>query len=307
MELAQQFNATWGLARISHAKPNDTTYLYDSSAGSGTCVSTDSLSSYVIDTGIDITHPEFQGRASFLADYSGEDTSIDGDGHGTHVAGIIGSATWGVAKNTILFAVRVLDSSGFGETSGVLAGMQFVINDAKQRQEKGQCPSGVVANMSLGGEKLQSINDAAAAIVAAGIFLGVAAGNDATPVDYWSPSSEPSVCTVGATAANDTLIEWSNYGPLVDILAPGVDITSTFPGGRIRTYSGTSMAAPHVVGLAAYMLGLGAPLGGLCETLAAQATKGTIDENTLPKGTQNLLAFNGADASRLYGRRRIRV
>lgn len=104
--------------------------------------------------------PDLYTGASFLADYSGEDTSIDGDGHGTHVAGIIGSATWGVAKNTILFAVRVLDSSGFGETSGVLAGMQFVINDAKQRQEKGQCPSGVVANMSLGGEKLQSINDA---------------------------------------------------------------------------------------------------------------------------------------------------
>jgi cerevisin len=139
----------------------------------------------------------------------------------------------------------------------------------------------------------------AAAIVAAGIFLGVAAGNEAMPADYYSPASEPSVCTVGAVARNETLIEWSNYGSQVDILAPGVEITSTLPNGEIGTFSGTSMAAPHVVGLAAYLLGLGSSSDNLCGTIAALATKNAIDQDTLPEGTPNLLAFNGAAASQM--------
>ncbi|KAI4944138.1 hypothetical protein J4E91_008993 [Alternaria rosae] len=195
---------------------------------------------YVIDTGIEIEHPEFGGRAFFLADFSGEDTMIDGMGHGTHVAGTIGSMTWGVAKKTTLLAVRVLDSFGSGTTDGVIAGMDYVVTDAARSREAGECPNGFVANMSLGGRKTQAINDAAAAIVAAGIFLSVAAGNEGRPADLSSPASEPSVCTVGATAINDTLIEWSNYGPMVDILAPGVDITSTYLGGTIETHSGTT-------------------------------------------------------------------
>ncbi|CAN9232178.1 unnamed protein product [Alternaria alternata] len=289
-------NATWGLGRISHIEPGQNNYLYDSTAGEGTCV-------YVVDTGIETTHPEFEGRAYFLADFSEEGDQIDGAGHGTHVAGTIGSLTWGVAKKTTLFAVRVLDSSGTGTNAGVLAGMQFVITDAKERMDAGDCPKGALANMSLGGRKSQVMNDAAAAIVAAGIFLGVAAGNEGTLADYSSPSSDPTVCTVAATANNGTLIEWSNYGPRVDILAPGVEITSTWIGGGINTISGTSMATPHVVGVAAYFAGLGARVEGLCEHLASTATKGAIDDSTLHEGTPNALVYNQAEGIKHYGRR----
>ncbi|OWY46590.1 NAD(P)-binding protein [Alternaria alternata] len=289
-------NATWGLGRISHIEPGQNNYLYDSTAGEGTCV-------YVVDTGIETTYPEFEGRAYFLADFSEEGDQIDGAGHGTHVAGTIGSLTWGVAKKTTLFAVRVLDSSGTGTNAGVLAGMQFVITDAKERMDAGDCPKGALANMSLGGRKSQVMNDAAAAIVAAGIFLGVAAGNEGTLADYSSPSSEPTVCTVAATANNGTLIEWSNYGPRVDILAPGVEITSTWIGGGINTISGTSMATPHVVGVAAYFAGLGARVEGLCEHLASTATKGAIDDSTLHEGTPNALVYNQAEGIKHYGRR----
>ncbi|CAN9256606.1 unnamed protein product [Alternaria alternata] len=295
-ETKTQVNATWGLGRISHIEPGQNNYLYDSTAGEGTCV-------YVVDTGIETTHPEFEGRAYFLADFSEEGDQIDGAGHGTHVAGTIGSLTWGVAKKTTLFAVRVLDSSGTGTNAGVLAGMQFVITDAKERMDAGDCPKGALANMSLGGRKSQVMNDAAAAIVAAGIFLGVAAGNEGTLADYSSPSSEPTVYTVAATANNGTLIEWSNYGPRVDILAPGVEITSTWIGGGINTISGTSMATPHVVGVAAYFAGLGARVEGLCEHLASTATKGAIDDSTLHEGTPNALVYNQAEGIKHYGRR----
>ncbi|KAB2111620.1 Cuticle-degrading protease [Alternaria gaisen] len=295
-ETKTQLNATWGLGRISHIKPGQNSYLYDSTAGEGTCV-------YVVDTGIETTHPEFEGRAYFLADFSEEGDQIDGAGHGTHVAGTIGSLTWGVAKKTTLFAVRVLDSFGTGTNAGVLAGMQFVITDAKERMNAGDCPKGALANMSLGGRKSQVINDVAAVIVAAGIFLGVAAGNEGTLADYSSPSSEPTVCTVAATANNDTLIEWSNYGPRVDILAPGVEVTSTWIGGGINTISGTSMATPHVVGVAAYFAGLGARVECLCEHLASTATKGAIDDRTLHEGTPNALVYNQAEGIKHYGTR----
>ncbi|KAF5853190.1 hypothetical protein GGP41_001775 [Bipolaris sorokiniana] len=284
--LVKQLNATWGISRLSHIKPGETTYLYDSSAGEGTCV--------------DITHPEFQGLtgAFFLADFTHEGNFIDGYGHGTHVAGTIGSATWGVAKKTIIFAVRVLDSNGWGTNADVVAGLEFILRDARERRGTDQCRNGFVVNISLGSEKLPALNDAAAAMVAEDLFLGVAAGNDGVPADDFSPGSEPSVCTVGATAANNTLTQWSNHGPRIDILAPGLDITSTLPNGAAASFSGTSMAAPHVVGLAAYLLGLGSPAKNLCGTIAALAIKNAIDQDTLPKGTPNLLAFNVAQPAR---------
>ena len=217
---ATQTDATWGIARLSSQEPGGSTYTYDDSAGEGTCA-------YVVDTGIDTEHPEFEGRAEWLENFA-DDDDTDGDGHGTHVAGTIGSKTYGVAKKTKLFAVKVLDANGEGTTSGVIGGMDFTVENAAQQD----CPKGVVVNMSLGGGFAQTINDAAAGIVDAGLFLAVAAGNEGVDAEGSSPASEPSACTVGATEKDDSLASYSNFGQIVDILAPGSDIESTWVGGE---------------------------------------------------------------------------
>jgi subtilisin family serine protease len=280
--LETQTNAPWGLARLSSSTPGSTTYTYDASAGEGTCA-------YVVDTGIDVEHPEFEGRATWLANFADNDDT-DGQGHGTHVSGTIGSATYGVAKKTKLFAVKVLDASGSGTNSGVIAGMEFVVDDFATQD----CPKGAVVNMSLGGSTSSAINSAAAAITNAGLFLAVAAGNESQDAENSSPASEPSACTVGATTRNDTLAYFSNFGSLVDVLAPGLDITSTWPGGDTNTISGTSMASPHVAGIGAYFLGLGESAEGLCEFIATNGLDGKI--SGLPSDTANVLINNGESA-----------
>ncbi|KAF3064315.1 Proteinase T [Daldinia childiae] len=277
---ATQENADWGLARLSSSEPGSTTYTYDDSAGEGTCA-------YIIDTGIEVDHEEFEGRAKFLNNFA-DDDDTDGNGHGTHVAGTIGSKTYGVAKKTSLFAVKVLDASGSGTNSGVIAGMDFVAKDAAGQT----CPKGVVVNMSLGGSSSSAVNEAAASIVDAGLFLAVAAGNEATDASSSSPASEKTACTVGATTKDDELAEYSNFGSLVDILAPGTDIESTWIGGATNVISGTSMASPHIAGLGAYYLGLDAsPVGSLCDYIAKSALSDAI--SGVPSDTANLLANNG--------------
>lgn len=174
---------------------------------------------------------DFGGRATFAANFV-DSSNTDGNGHGTHVAGTIGSTTYGVAKKTKLYAVKVLGSDGSGSTSGVVAGINFVATDAPKRS----CPKGVVANMSLGGGYSASINQAAAALVDAGIFLAVAAGNDNANSANYSPASEASVCTVGATDSSDRKASYSNYGSVVDIQAPGTNILSTWIGGRTVSF-----------------------------------------------------------------------
>lgn len=216
--------ASWGLGRISHKALSTSTYVYDTAgAGSGVCA-------YVIDTGILTTHSQFGGRASFLANYA-DSSNTDGNGHGTHVAGTIGGTTYGVAKSVTLYAVKVLDSSGSGTNSGVISGINFVASDAPARS----CTS--VANMSLGGGKSTALNSAAAALVSAGVFLAVAAGNDAADAANYSPASETSACTVGATTSSDALASYSNYGSVVDVLAPGSSIISSYIGSTSATVS----------------------------------------------------------------------
>ncbi|KAK3307784.1 peptidase S8/S53 domain-containing protein [Chaetomium strumarium] len=278
-----QSSAPWGIARISHKSRGSTTYVYDDSAGAGTC-------SYVIDTGIYTAHSQFGGRATFLANYA-DNSNTDGNGHGTHVAGTIGSNTYGVAKKTKLYAVKVLGSDGSGTTSGVVAGINFVASDAPNRN----CPNGTVANMSLGGGYSASINNAAAALVDAGVFLAVAAGNDNANAANYSPASEASVCTVGATDSSDRKASYSNYGSVVDIFAPGSSILSTWIGSSsaTNTISGTSMASPHIAGLGAYLLALEGRRApeALCSYIKSLATANAI--SGLPSGTTNRLAFNG--------------
>jgi subtilisin family serine protease len=191
--------------------------VYDTSAGEGTC-------SYIIDTGIYVEHHEFEGRATNLADFTGEGAG-DQSGHGTHVSGIVGSRAYGVAKKTSLYGVKVLGGTGSGTTAGVIQGMNFVATDSATR-----CPAHSVANMSLGGAFSAAINSAARALTSSGVFVAVAAGNEASNVANYSPASEPSVCTVAASTINDSPSSGSNYGAGIDVYAPGTNIVSTWIG-----------------------------------------------------------------------------
>ncbi|KAJ3560763.1 hypothetical protein NPX13_g9192 [Xylaria arbuscula] len=284
--LTTQANATWGLARISSRVLGTTSYTYDDSAGQGTFA-------YCIDTGIATDHPDFEGRAEFGASFVDGEGEGDGNGHGTHTAGTVGSKTWGVAKKTRLVAVKVLGADGSGSTSSVIEGMQWTLQDATVKGRIGKS----VANLSLGGPKYlgltgQASNDAAAAMVAGGVFLSVAAGNDNLPVSGLSPASERTVCTVGATDNEDARAQFSNWGDLIDVFAPGVGIKSTWNDLGTNTISGTSMAAPHITGLAAYLLSLEGAIDPdtLCGRIQTLATTKVVS-SALSKN--DLLAYNG--------------
>jgi subtilisin family serine protease len=164
--------------------------------------------------------------------------------------------------------------------------MDYVLRDARTHD----CPNGIVVNMSITGGYSVAVNSAAAAMDSAGLFLAVAAGNFAEDASFFSPASESSACTVGATDSSDALASFSNYGSIVDVLAPGVDIMSTWIGNTTKTINGTSMASPHVAGLAAYLLGLGNGMSGLCDAIAGMALQGVV--SGVPSGTANLLISN---------------
>ncbi|OAA80472.1 oryzin precursor [Akanthomyces lecanii RCEF 1005] len=282
-----QSSSTWGLARISHKNTGASSYIYDSSAGSGTC-------SYIVDSGIDASHSDFGGRAQQIKSFIGQ--GGDTCGHGTHVAGTIGSTTYGVAKKTSLFGVKVLEYNSRtgkceGPNDGIIRGLEYVAQDAARRN----CPKGVVVNMSLGGGFSQASNDAVAALVRKGFFVAVAAGNgdeNNIPIDAAdvSPASEPSACTVGASDKNDDIASFSNYGEPLDIHGPGVNVVSLRIGGGTTTMSGTSMATPHIAGLAAYFMGLGRSAEGMCDYLQSISIKDAI--SGVREGTKNLLAQN---------------
>jgi subtilisin family serine protease len=247
---ATQSGATWGLDRIDQTKlPLNSTYTY---AATGTGVT-----AYIIDTGIQFSNTDFGGRAKSGYDAVNVGTPADDcNGHGTHVAGTVGGAKYGVAKKVSLVAVRVLDCNGSGSTSGVIAGIDWVTENHL---------SGVpaVANMSLGGGVSTTLDDAVARSIADGVTYAVAAGNGnsmGVPQDACtsSPARVPDALTVGATDKTDKPASFSNYGNCVDLFAPGVGITSDWYSRRsntaTNTISGTSMATPHVTGVAALYL-----------------------------------------------------
>jgi len=240
-----QSNATWGLDRIDQrALPLSSTYSYNYT-GAG-------VTAYIIDTGIS-PHSDFVGRVQSGIDYVDDDTnSTDCDGHGTHVAGTVGGTTWGVAKGVTLVGVRVLDCNGSGYWSDVIAGIDWVTG----QHDPGE-PA--VANMSLGGGGSTAVDDAVKRSVADGVTYAVAAGNGnragkAQDACGYSPARVPEALTVGATNSSDTKASWSNYGTCLDLFAPGVSITSSVMGGGTESWSGTSMATPHVAGAAALYL-----------------------------------------------------
>jgi subtilisin family serine protease len=281
-----QTNAPVGLDRLSNARPGQGNYVFDQSAGSG-------ITAYVVDTGIRTTHVEFEGRATFGANFV-DNIDDDTNGHGSHVAGTIGGATFGVAKSVDLVAVKVLGSDGSGSNSGVIRGMQFVVEDAQQRGITGRA----VMNMSLGGSFSQAINRAIQAIFEAGVVPVVAAGNEAQDAANTSPGSAPSAITVGAIdARTDTRADFSNFGQSVDIYASGVDVLSVGIQDDTSTnvLSGTSMASPHVCGLAAYLMAFQnltdpADVTTLITNLA-ENTGAAVRANA--PGTTSLIANNG--------------
>lgn len=226
--------------------------------------------------------------------WNGDDDS-DNCGHGTHVSGTIGSKTYGVAKNVNLYGMKVLEYNEDtgkcgGPTSAVIAAMNSVADDAAKRN----CPNGIVVNMSLGGPNSDAQDDAARNLIKQGIFVAVAAGNDNANTSTHSPGNTPEVCTVGGTAEGDTRYVNSNWGPLVDILAPGVKVLSTYIGGTTKSLTGTSMATPHIAGLAAYIASRDNVVAGpaLCDYIVQTATQDVITDNRAD--TVNKLAFNGA-------------
>ncbi|KAJ3274258.1 serine protease [Terramyces sp. JEL0728] len=246
----QSKSPAWGLTRISvrdHPAKADKAYTYPDSAGTG-------VTAYIIDTGVFVGHPEFEGRARVGKTFTSDGTK-DGNGHGTHVAGTIGSKTYGVAKNVSLVAVKVLDNQGSGSTSNVIAGIDWAAKDSSSRDGTGKRKS--VANMSLGGGASAALDRAVKAATDVGLVFGVAAGNSGRDACKLSPARVPEAITVAASDINDQLASFSEKGKCVDIIAPGVDILSTWNNGKTNTISGTSMATPHVVGVVALALAEG--------------------------------------------------
>jgi len=236
---ATQNGATWGLDRIDQADlPLDSTYTYTND-GSG-------VNAYVIDTGILVSHSDFNGRAQNGFDFVDNDSvAQDCNGHGTHVAGTVGSSTYGVAKNVTLHAVRVLDCGGGGTTSGVIAGIDWVAANAVHP---------AVANMSLGGGNSTALDSSVQSAIASGITFAVAAGNSNSDACSGSPNRVPEALTVASSTSSDARSSFSSWGSCIDLFAPGSSITSTWNNGGTNTISGTSMAAPHVAGVAALYL-----------------------------------------------------
>jgi subtilisin family serine protease len=262
--LATQSGATWGIDRIDQrSRPLSGTYTYTTTASG--------VYAYVIDTGIYTAHGNFGGRASNVYDAFGG-SGADCNGHGTHVAGTIGSATYGVAKAVRLRGVRVLDCNGSGSWSGIIAGIDWVrVNRTNP----------AVANLSLGGGYSSSVNTAVTNLANSGVFVAVAAGNSNADACGYSPASASAVTTVASSTSSDAKSSFSNYGSCVDVYAPGSSITSTWNNGGTNTISGTSMASPHVAGV-----------GALYKATYGNASQATIDSWIKNNSTANVITGN---------------
>jgi subtilisin family serine protease len=278
-------NATQGLDRIDQRNlPLDGNYNFTAD-GTGVTV-------FVIDTGLRSTHVEFTGRVNLAAGGTAIDDgrgTEDCNGHGTHVSGTIAGTILGVAKKATVVPIRVLDCEGSGPTSGIIAGIDFVAQNH---------PAKSVANMSLGGGASDALDASIRSLVASGVTVVVAAGNENQNACNVSPAREPMAITVGATSVADQRANFSNFGTCVDLFAPGVDITSAWidTDQTINTISGTSMASPHVAGVAALILSANptATPAQVAATLLANSTPGKVTD---PQGSPNRLLFTATTAA----------
>ncbi|MFE6845078.1 S8 family peptidase [Streptomyces sp. NPDC057686] len=276
--------APWPLDRIDQRDlPLDGSYTYATTA--------QGITAYVVDTGINTGHQEFGGRAR--VGYNGVflETSSDCNGHGTHVAGTLGGATYGVAKGVSLVGVKVANCKGSATLTSILGGLEWMVKDAAKTPG-----TPAVANMSMGGTRSYSLDAAVTRAVAAGITFTVAAGNSADNACTGSPAAVPAAVTVGAADAADQWAPFSSYGACVDLAAPGVSVTSAWKGSTtaLARASGTSMAAPHAAGVAALILADGLAAGGTAKTPAEVSralVQGAVADHLtgVPAGTANLL------------------
>ncbi|KAJ4863521.1 subtilase family domain-containing protein [Trichoderma breve] len=288
--LTTQTGAPWGLGTVSHRTSGSTSYIYDTSAGSGTYA-------YVVDSGINTSHQQFGGRATLGYNAAGGQ-HVDTLGHGTHVSGTIGGSTYGVAKQANLVSVKVFQGNS-ASTSVILDGYNWAVNDivSKSRASKS------AINMSLGGPSSSTWTTAINAAYNQGVLTIVAAGNgdslgNPQPVSGTSPANVPNAITVAAIDINWRTASFTNYGAGVDVFAPGVNILSSWIGSNTatNTISGTSMATPHVVGLALYLQsleGLSTP-AAVTNRIKALATSGRVTGSL--NGSPNVIIFNGNSA-----------
>jgi len=300
-------NAPWGLARISHRDSLSfgtfNKYLYTEDGGEGVDV-------YVIDTGTNVDHVDFEGRAHWGKTIPQGDADEDGNGHGTHCSGTVAGKKYGVAKKANVYAVKVLRSNGSGSMSDVVKGVEHaaIAHDKKVKAKKDKKFKGSTANMSLGGGKSPTLDRAVNAAVGVGIHFAVAAGNDNADSCNYSPASADKAVTVGASTLADERAYFSNFGKCNDIFAPGLNIQSTWIGSKYatNTISGTSMASPHIAGLLAYFLSLQPAKDSgyaVADITPATLKKHLIDIATpdvltdVPASTTNILAWNGGGKS----------
>ncbi|KAI2465148.1 subtilisin-like protein [Annulohypoxylon bovei var. microspora] len=281
--LKNQINAPTGLVRLSHADAGGSGYIFDDTAGTG-------ITAYIVDTGIMVTHEDFQGRATMGFNAVEAEEATDLNGHGSHVSGTIGGATFGVAKNVQLVGVKVLDADGGGTNADVIDGLNFVASNAT----KGKA----VMNMSLGGPKSQAVNDAIERLFSNGVVPVVAAGNEAQDAANVSPASSPNAITVGAIdQTNDRRASFSNFGTIVDVFAPGVSVESVGISNNTASevLSGTSMASPHIAGLAAYLMSLEGITNATAVSDRIKALGGASGASVLrnARGTTSVIANNG--------------
>jgi cerevisin len=310
MAATTQKLAPWGLARISHRDGLSfgtfNKYVYSETGGEGVDV-------YVIDTGTNVDHVDFEGRARWGKTIPSGDADEDGNGHGTHCSGTIAGKKYGVSKKANVVAVKVLRSNGSGSMSDVVKGVEFAVEAhletvAAAKAGKKSGFKGSAANMSLGGGKSPTLDLAVNAAVDAGIHFAVAAGNDNADACNYSPAAAENPITVGASTLADERAYFSNYGKCTDIFAPGLNILSTWIGSKtaVNTISGTSMASPHIAGLLAYLLSLQPAKDSafavaeispkkMKSSLISIGTKGALSD--IPSSTPNILAWNGGGSS----------
>lgn len=297
-EYDTQEDSTWALSSISHRGIEEKyEYLYDNQGGKG-------VTAYIIDTGVKESHPEFGGRVEWV-EVPPTFHSIKKDiiGHGTHVAGIVGSKTYGVAKKVRIKAINIFTTKFYSpDKSDFVRAIQYAVDDhLKVLKSKPKGFKGAVMNLSIGFEVSFTLDAAVKAAANAGIHISISAGNDADDACNVSPARLKYALTVGSINSENTMSDYSNFGSCVDIFAPGEKVKSTSNWSYFATHSGTSLAAPHVTGLLAYFLSLYPDSESeyaidlspdkLRSIVLKHATKGVISD--LEGDTVNLLAYNG--------------